>query len=124
MSKAEEVMVKRTRIKCLKVKNGLALEMMTRMTMDQRTGRLMTRRLMIPLKKALSMCLIVRFCMTRMNIIGEEDIGGGLKEIMTYHMSKLREKLDMFATLASTEVKDEDEEEDEEKTRGEMNETS
>ena len=39
-------------------------------------------------------------------------------------MSKLREKLDMFATLASTEVKDEDEEEDEEKTRGEMNETS
>src|SRR5437667_9018038 len=58
MSKAEEVMVKRTRIKCLKMKNGLALEMMTRMTMDQRTGRLMTRRLMIPLKKALSMCLI------------------------------------------------------------------
>src|SRR5437667_12215253 len=27
------------------------------------------------------------------NIIGE-DIGGGLKEIMTYHISKLREKLD------------------------------
>ena len=58
------------------------------------------------------------------NIVGEEDIGGGLKEIMTYHMSKLREKLDMFATLASTEVKDEDEEEDDEKTRGEMDETS
>ena len=58
------------------------------------------------------------------NIIGEEDIGGGLKEIMTYHMSKLHEKLDMFATLASTEVKDEDEEEDDEKTRGEMDETS
>ena len=58
------------------------------------------------------------------NIIGEEDIGGGLKEIMTYHMSKLREKLDMFATLASTEVKDEDEEEDDEETRGEMDETS
>ena len=52
------------------------------------------------------------------NIIGEEDIGGGLKEIMTYHISKFREKLDIFATFASTEVKDEDEEEDDEKTRG------
>src|SRR5438552_4939520 len=57
------------------------------------------------------------------NIIGE-DIEGVLKEIMTYHISKLREKLDMFATLASTEVKHEDEEEDDEKTRGEMDETS
>ena len=41
---------------------------------------------------------------------------------MTYHMSKLREKLDMFATLASTEVKDEDEEDEE--MRGEMDEAS
>ena len=56
------------------------------------------------------------------NIIGEEDIGGRLKEIMKYHMSKLREKLDMFATLASTEAKDEDEEDAQ--TRGEMDETS
>src|SRR5438552_12659561 len=51
------------------------------------------------------------------NIIEEEDIGEGLKEIMTYHMSKLHEKLDMFATLASTEVKDDDDEDDDEKTR-------
>ena len=43
---------------------------------------------------------------------------------MTYHMSKFHEKLDMFATLASTEVKDEDEEEEEEETRGEIDETS
>ena len=58
------------------------------------------------------------------NIIRGEDIGGGLKEIMTYHMSNLHEKLDMFAILASTEVNDEDEEEEEEETRGEMDETS
>ena len=54
------------------------------------------------------------------NITGEEDIGGGLKEIMKYHMSKLREKLNIFATLASTKIKDEEEEE----TRGAIDETS
>ena len=43
------------------------------------------------------------------NIMAEEDLGEGLKEIMEYHMSKLRKRLDMFAILASTKDKDEDE---------------
>ena len=49
------------------------------------------------------------------NIIGEEDVAEWLKEIMEYHMNKLSKRLDVFAALASTEDKDEDEE-----TRGEM----
>ena len=49
------------------------------------------------------------------NIIGEEDVAEGLKEIMEYHMNKLSKRLDVFAALASTEDKDKDKE-----TRGEM----
>ena len=52
------------------------------------------------------------------NIIEEEDIAEGLKEIIGYHINKLKKRLDMFATLASTEDKDKDEEDEE--TRGEM----
>ena len=35
--------------------------------------------------------------------MSEEDLGKGLREIMEYHMDKLREKLDVFTTLAITE---------------------
>ena len=57
------------------------------------------------------------------NITGEEDIEGGLKEMMKYHMNKLLTKLNIFATLASTKIKDEEEEEEEE-TRDAIDETS
>ena len=49
------------------------------------------------------------------NIIGEEDVAEGLKEIIEYHINKLSKRLDVFTALASTEDKDENEE-----TRGEM----
>lgn len=40
------------------------------------------------------------------NVIGEGDIAKGLKEIVEYHMNKLKKRLDMFIALASTEDKD------------------
>ena len=45
------------------------------------------------------------------NIMAEEDLGKGLKEIMEYHMSNLQKRLDIFATLASTEQEEKDDEE-------------
>ena len=44
------------------------------------------------------------------NIIGEEDVAEGLKEIMEYHMNKFSKRLDVFAALASAEDKDKDKE--------------
>ena len=48
------------------------------------------------------------------NVMSEEDLGKGLREIMEYHMGKLREKLDVFTTLATTEEDEEQIEEEEE----------
>ena len=45
------------------------------------------------------------------NVIAEEDIGEGLKEIMERHMSRLRRRLDMYAALASLGDNDESGEE-------------
>ena len=44
------------------------------------------------------------------NVMAEEDIGEGLKEIMERHMSRLRKRLDMYAALASLGDNDESEE--------------
>jgi hypothetical protein len=46
------------------------------------------------------------------NIIIEEELGEGLKEIMEYHMGRLQKRLDIFAVLASTEEGDEEDEEE------------
>ena len=40
------------------------------------------------------------------NIIAEEDVGKGLKEIMEFHMNRLRKRLGVFAGLASMEEPD------------------
>ena len=53
------------------------------------------------------------------NVIGEEDIAKGLKEIMEYHMNKLKKRLEVFADLAGTEDKDKDEEDKETKSKAE-----
>jgi len=45
------------------------------------------------------------------NVITEEDVGEGLKQIMEHHMSKLRKRLDMYTALASTEDNGDGEEE-------------
>jgi hypothetical protein len=45
------------------------------------------------------------------NVITEEDIGEGLKQIMECHMSKLRKRLDMYTALASIEDNNDGEEE-------------
>ena len=45
------------------------------------------------------------------NVIAEEDIGEGLKEIMERHMSRLQRRLDMYAALASLRDNDESGEE-------------
>jgi len=45
------------------------------------------------------------------NVITEEDIREGLKEIMECHMSKLRKRLDLYAALASIEDNDDGKEE-------------
>ena len=47
------------------------------------------------------------------NVIGEENVAKGLKEIMEYHMNKLKKRFEVFAALAGTEDKDEDEEDEE-----------
>jgi len=62
--------------------------------------------------KIMLMCLM-KFCMTRMEMsLGtEEDIGGGLQEIMERHMSKLRKRLAEYAALASIEDNEDGEEE-------------
>src|ERR1700733_13152373 len=56
------------------------------------------------------------------NVIAEEDIGEGLKEIMERHMRRLQKRLDMYAALASLGDNDESEEEadGEEEVRGEI----
>src|SRR5579859_3726417 len=45
------------------------------------------------------------------NVITEEDIREGLKEIMECHMSRLRRRLDLYAALASIEDNDDGKEE-------------
>ncbi len=45
------------------------------------------------------------------NVIVEEDIGEGLKEIMECHMSRLQRRFDMYTTLASLRDNDESGEE-------------
>lgn len=47
------------------------------------------------------------------NVIGEEDIREELKEIMERHMSRLRQKLDMYTALAKLEKKNEKNKEEE-----------
>jgi hypothetical protein len=42
------------------------------------------------------------------NVMQEADLADGLKEIMEYHMSKLQRKLDIFASLAKVEEKEEE----------------
>jgi hypothetical protein len=44
-----------------------------------------------------------------------QDVANGLKEIMKYHMNKLKKRLEVFALLAGTEDKDEYEEDKETK---------
>ena len=51
------------------------------------------------------------------NVITEEDIGGGLKEIMERHMNELRKRLDVYAALASIEDNNNGEEEPKEKEK-------
>jgi len=64
------------------------------------------------LKKMILTCLIMRFCNDKDgNVITEEDVGEGLKQIMEHHMSKLRKRLDMYTALASTEDNGDGEEE-------------
>ena len=45
------------------------------------------------------------------NIMAEEDMGEGLKEIVERHMRRLRERLDMYTAIASLGDNDESEEE-------------
>jgi hypothetical protein len=62
------------------------------------------------------------------NVMAEEDMGEGLKEIMERHMRRLRERLDMYAAIASLGDNDGSEEEvdgweeldGEEEAQGEM----
>jgi len=56
------------------------------------------------------------------NVITEEDIGEGLKEIVERHMSRLRRRLDMYAALAGLGDNDQSEEEagGEEEAQGEI----
>ena len=40
------------------------------------------------------------------NVVGEDDIAKGLKEIMEYHMNKLKKSLVIMGVLAKTEDKE------------------
>ena len=40
------------------------------------------------------------------NVVGEDDVAKGLKEIMEYHMNKLKKSLVIMGVLAKTEDKE------------------
>ena len=50
------------------------------------------------------------------NVIGEEDLAKGWKDIMEYHMNNLKRRLEVLGALARTEDAVEDEEDEETKT--------
>ena len=52
------------------------------------------------------------------NIIGEQDVTKGLKQIIEHHMNKFSKRLDVFTALVSIEDKDENEQNEE--IRGKM----
>ena len=53
------------------------------------------------------------------NVIGEDDIAKGLKEIVEYHMNKLKKRLDVFDALARIQDINEDKEDKETKIEAE-----
>src|SRR5579859_534652 len=140
MLKGILTMMKRMTNKCLKMENGMAFKMtwsQIRMmkilrTIVLRGGKLkvMTEkrrkrrtRTTMSLKKMILTCLIMRFCNDKDgNVITEEDVGEGLKQIMERHMSRLRRRLDMYPTLAGLGDNDQSEEEagGEEEAQGEI----
>ena len=76
------------------------------------TERKKRMRATIPLKTVILTCPIMRFCMTKDgNVITEEDIEEGLKEIVERHMTRLRRRLNMYAALAGIGDNDQSEEE-------------